>query len=200
MNRWPDHETFEAQFPDDTPVIAVADIFLTTIQKYAPSVDVRFTESGGADVCHFEVWREDVDGDEDDRRERYREHAVLEFFDDGKVSREISGFRRCEGKLTAATLAALETALTVFGGKLLVRGPRGSNEMRHEFGRSGDVPEISAFFRGVAELGEFMPLHGAVEVMKSAARPAERDRILDVVERFPSAVNVPSAPTTEARP
>lgn len=200
MNRWPDHDTFNAKFPDDTPIISVADIFLEEIGKLFPSVDFRFTEAAGADLCHFEVWRDDIDRDEDDRRERYREHVVLNFFDEGEGSKEVSGLCRCEGKLTDAARSALERALTAFGGSLTVRGPRGQNQVVHEFSRTAETPEISPFFHGVSELAELMPLHAAVEVMKVAAQPDARGRVLDVVERFALIAGTATASTRWATP
>lgn len=200
MNRWPDHDTFTAKFPDDTPIISVADIFLEEIGKLFPSVDFRFTEASGADLCHFEVWRDDTDGDEDDRRERYREHVVLNFFDDGDGSNEVSGLCRCEGKLTNAARSGLERALTAFGGSLTVRGPRGQNKAEREFTRTAETPEISPFFHAVSELAALMPLHAAVEVMKIAAQPDARERMLDVVERFAPIAGTANASTREARP
>lgn len=177
--RWPEHDTFTAYFPDKTTIIDVVDLVLKEIRKHQPTAQVRFSESRSIVVCHLEVW---VDG-----VEQLVEAMEFSFFDDPySKPGEISGLKRCEGKLTDASRAGLMAALIFFGGKLLARGPRGVNETDQRFPITGNTHQLTPFFRGMLDISEFMPLHGACEVMKSAEIPDERSRLIAIIEGYPS--------------
>ncbi|MCV9964872.1 hypothetical protein OIU34_23550 [Pararhizobium sp. BT-229] len=175
--RWPEHDTFTAYFPDKTALIDVVDVVLEEVRRYRPTAQVRFTEERSADLCHLEVWEEGI--------EPLIEEMTFNFFESPhRKANEASGMKRCEGKLTEASRAGLDAALTFFGGQLTARGPRGANSTETNFPVTGNTRPLSPFFEGVRELCEFMPLHGAAEVMKSAEIPEERSRLLEIVENF----------------
>lgn len=182
--RWPEHDTFTAYFPDQAPIIDVVDVVLEEVRKYRPTAQVRFAEERSADLCHLEVWEEGV--------EPLIEEMKFNFFEyTSRKPNEASGMKRCEGRLTEASRAGLEAALTFFGGQLTARGPRGANSTETDFPITGNTRQLTPFFEGVRQLFEFMPLHGACEVMKSAEIPDERSRLLEIVENY-TAVAAPS--------
>jgi hypothetical protein len=180
--RWPECDTFTVYFPDTAKLIDVVDVVFEEVRKYQPTAQVRFTEERSADLCHIEVWEEGV--------LPLIEEMTFNFFDHHIQKKgKASGVKSCEGKLTDASKAGLESALAFFGGRLAVRGSRGINETKKEFPISDSTRPLSPFFEGVRELCEFMPLHGAAEVMKSAEIPEERSRLLAVVKNYRLAVD-----------
>jgi hypothetical protein len=186
--RWPEYDTFTVYFPDTMPLIDVVDVVLEEVRRYQPTAQVRFTEERSADLCHLEVWEEG---------RPLIEEMTFNFLDDPyRKANEATGMHRCEGKLTEASRAGLELALSFFGGKLTVRGPRGADKTETTFPFRENIRQLTPFFEGVREISEFMPLHGACEVMKSAEIPEERARLLEIVENYA----VFAAPKTDETP
>ncbi len=177
--RWPDHDTFTAYFPDKTTIIDVVDIVLEEVRKHRPTAQARFTEERSSDLCHLEVWEKGVTP--------LIEEMTFNFFDDSYAkSNEVTGLKRCEGKLTDASRAGLEAALRFFGGNLQTRGPRGVDKNDTSFPVTENERHLSPFFQAVRDASEFMPLHGACEAIKAAEIPDERARLLAIIERVPT--------------